>query len=334
VDVAKLKMEFLYQYQKENGTPLRSWLVGHFASISSLASYVPSIYNLVMGTPFIRRLANKMVGFHPDRTMPLLANQTLWSWLKGRKTISSTKSLYLFVDEFTNFNDVEVGKKTVLLLEKLGYEVKTIPHPISGRSFLSKGMLDEARLLAQANVELWSTLIDENMPLVGIEPSAILGFRDEYLDLVDPALLEKSKELSQHVFLFEEWFMREADKGKIMPSSFTNTSKKVKIHGHCHQKSQASMTPVKRALSFPEHYEARLIPSGCCGMAGSFGYEHEHYDISMQVGELVLFKTVRSLDEETEIAASGTSCRHQIKDGTGRRALHSIEVLFNALKED
>jgi Fe-S oxidoreductase len=178
VDVAKLKMEFLYQYQKENGTPLRSWLVGHFASISSLASYVPSIYNLVMGTPFIRRLANKMVGFHPDRTMPLLANQTLWSWLKGRKSISSTKSLYLFVDEFTNFNDVEVGKKTVLLLEKLGYEVKTIPHTISGRSFLSKGMLDEARLLAQANVELWSTLIDENMPVV------IIATKDKTYDKI------------------------------------------------------------------------------------------------------------------------------------------------------
>ena len=188
--------------------------------------------------------------------------------------------------------------------------------------------------MANEQVEIFSSIINASTPLVGIEPSAILGFRDEYLDLVDPALLEKSKELSQHVFLFEEWFMREADKGKISTSSFTAASKKIKIHGHCHQKSQASMTPVKRALSFPEHYEARLIPSGCCGMAGSFGYEHEHYDISIQVGELVLFKTVRSLDEETEIAASGTSCRHQIKDGTGRRALHSIEVLFNALKED
>jgi hypothetical protein len=133
--------------------------------------------------------------------------------------------------------------------------------------------------------------------------------------------------------LFEEWFMREADKGKIMPSSFTNASKKIKIHGHCHQKSQASMTPVKRALSFPDHYEARLIPSGCCGMAGSFGYEQEHYDVSMKVGELVLFKAVREADEEILIAASGTSCRHQIKDGTGKRALHSIELLFAALKD-
>jgi Fe-S oxidoreductase len=219
-------------------------------------------------------------------------------------------------------------------MERLGYEVCIINHPDSARTYLSKGLIKEAKKIANEQVQIFSSIINASVPLVGIEPSAILGFRDEYLNLVDPALLQKSKELSQHVFLFEEWFMREADKGKISPSSFTNASKKIKIHGHCHQKSQASMVPVKRALSFPERYEARLIPSGCCGMAGSFGYEQEHYDISMQVGELVLFKTVRSLDTETAIVASGTSCRHQIKDGTGRRALHSIELLFAALKDE
>jgi Fe-S oxidoreductase len=209
-----------------------------------------------------------------------------------------------------------------------------IDHPDSARTYLSKGLIREAKRIANQQVKIFSSIINHTTPLIGIEPSAILGFRDEFPELVDPALLEKSKELSQHVFLFEEWFMREADKRKIMPSSFTNASKKIKIHGHCHQKSQASMTPVKRALSFPEHYEARLIPSGCCGMAGSFGYEQEHYDLSMKVGELVLFKAVREADEEILIAASGTSCRHQIKDGTGKRALHSIEILFSALKDN
>jgi len=331
VDVAKLKMEFLYQYQKENGTPVRSRLIGHFATISSIASKVPFLYNLVMGTPVFRRIANRVVGFHPDRTMPLLAKQTLWSWLKGRKTIQSTKAVYLFVDEFTNFNDAEVGRKAVLLLEALGYEVRTLLHPISGRSFLSKGMLDEARKLAQANVELWSNLVSENIPLVGIEPSAILTFRDEYPDLVSEAWLAKSKELSKHVLLLEEFIAREADAKRIDRKLFATDKKLLKLHGHCQQKSMSSLVAAKKALSLPENFEVQLIPSGCCGMAGSFGYEKEHYDLSMQIGELVLFPTVRSQPAEVEIVASGTSCRHQIHDGTQRHAKHTAEILFEAL---
>lgn len=331
VDVAKLKMEFLYQYQKENGTPIRSRLIGHFATISSLASKIPFVYNLVMGTPVLRRVANRIVGFHPDRTMPLLAKQTLWSWLKGRQSIQSVKSVYLFVDEFTNFNDAAVGRKAVLLLEALGYEVRSLSHPISGRSFLSKGMLDEARQLAQANVELWSGLVNEDIPLVGIEPSAILTFRDEYPDLVSDAWLEKANELSKHVLLLEEFIAREADAKRIDRKLFATEKKLLKLHGHCQQKSMSSLVAAKKALSLPENFEVQLIPSGCCGMAGSFGYEQEHYDLSMQIGELVLFPTVRSQPAEVEIVASGTSCRHQIHDGTQRHAKHTAEILYEAL---
>jgi FAD/FMN-containing dehydrogenase/Fe-S oxidoreductase len=332
VDVAKLKMEFLYQYQKEKGLPLRSWLVGNFAKISNLASYVPFLYNVVMGTPAIRRISNALVGFHPDRTMPLMAKQTLWSWLKGRQSPAQVKSLYLFVDEFTNFNDAEIGRTTVLLLERLGYEVKTIPHPISGRAYLSKGMLDEARVLAMQNVRLWSSLISENMPLVGIEPSAILTFRDEYPDLVSDEWVEKAQELAKNTLLLEEFIAREADAKRITPSSFSSEKKLMKLHGHCQQKAISSLVAAKKALSLPENFEVQLIPSGCCGMAGSFGYEKEHYDLSMQIGELVLFPSVRSQPEEVDIVASGTSCRHQIHDGTKRHAKHAAEILFAALK--
>lgn len=331
VDVAKLKMEFLYQYQKENGTPLRSWLVGHFASISAYASRVPFLYNMVMGTPFLRRISNRIVGFHPDRTMPLMAKQTLGSWLKGRKTIQSAKSIYLFIDEFTNYNDAEVGRKAVLLLEALGYEVRTLEHPISGRSFLSKGMLDEARNLAQKNVELWSDLVSTEIPLVGIEPSAILTFRDEYPDLVSDSWVEKARALSKHVLLLEEFIAREADAKRIDSKAFSSEKKLMKLHGHCQQKSMSSLVAAKKALSLPANFEVQLIPSGCCGMAGSFGYEKEHFDLSMQIGELVLFPTVRAQPAEVEIVASGTSCRHQIHDGTQRHAKHTAEVLFEAL---
>ncbi len=333
VDVAKLKMEFLYQYQKEKGLPLRSWLVGNFAKISNLASYVPFLYNMVMGTPAIRRISNALVGFHPDRTMPLMAKQTLWSWLKSRTSPVQEKSVYLFIDEFTNFNDAEIGRTTVLLLERLGYEVKTIPHPISGRAYLSKGMLDEARVLAVQNVRLWSSLVSENTPLVGIEPSAILTFRDEYPDLVSDEWVDRAQELAQNTLLLEEFIAREADAKRITASAFSSEKKLMKLHGHCQQKAISSLVAAKKALSLPENFEVQLIPSGCCGMAGSFGYEKEHYDLSMQIGELVLFPTVRSQPEEVDIVASGTSCRHQIHDGTKRHAKHAAEILYAALKD-
>ena len=332
VDVAKLKMEFLYQYQKETGLPLRSWLVGNFAKLSNIASNVPFLYNFVMGTPAIRRISNALVGFHPDRTMPLIAKQTLWSWLKARQSPVQAKSLYLFVDEFTNFNDAEIGRTAVLLLERLGYEVKTIPHPISGRAYLSKGMLDEARELAMQNVRLWSSLISENTPLVGIEPSAILTFRDEYPDLVSDEWVEKAQALAKNTLLLEEFIAREADAKRITSASFSSEKKLMKLHGHCQQKAISSLVAAKKALSLPENFEVQLIPSGCCGMAGSFGYEKEHYDLSMQIGELVLFPTVRSQPDEVDIVASGTSCRHQIHDGTKRHAKHAAEILFAALK--
>jgi Fe-S oxidoreductase len=173
--------------------------------------------------------------------------------------------------------------------------------------------------------------VSENIPLVGIEPSAILTFRDEYPDLVSEAWLAKSKELSKHVLLLEEFIAREADAKRIDRKLFATDKKLLKLHGHCQQKSMSSLVAAKKALSLPENFEVQLIPSGCCGMAGSFGYEKEHYDLSMQIGELVLFPTVRSQAAEVEIVASGTSCRHQIHDGTQRHAKHTAEILFEAL---
>lgn len=331
VDVAKLKMEFLYQYQKENGVPIRSRLVGNYAKMSKLASLVPGIYNAMMGNESFRRFSNKLIGFHPDRTMPLLAKETFNAWTKARRRSESTKKVYLFNDEFTNFNDVEIGKKAVLLLEKLGYEVISIPHEISGRAYLSKGMLDSAKNIAVRNIETFYPLINSNTPLIGIEPSAILTFRDEYPDLVGDQLYIQAKDLSKHCYLFEEFIAREIDLGNIQESQFTQEKKLIKLHGHCQQKAISSLVPAKKSLSLPKNYEVQIIPSGCCGMAGSFGYEKEHYELSMQIGELVLFPTIRNLSEETLIAAAGTSCRHQIHDGTKRTAQHPIEILYEAL---
>jgi Fe-S oxidoreductase len=332
--MAKLKMEFMYQYQKENGVPLRSKMIGNYPKMSALASYVPWAYNFVFKNAPLRKIANTVVGFHPDRTMPLLSDTTLRAWFKknyGTKAGNGTRKVFLFIDEFTNFNDVEIGKKAVDLLLKLGYTVEVPNHADSGRSYLSKGMLEEAKVLADKNVRLLAALINENTPLLGIEPSAILTFRDEYPELVSAELAEKAIELSKNVWLMDEFLAKEMDAKRIDSSKFKAEKRLIKLHGHCQQKAVASMVPTKKMLSLPKGYEVQLIPSGCCGMAGSFGYEKEHYDISMKIGELVLFPTVRQQPEEVIIAAPGTSCRHQIHDGTGKHAKHPIEILWEAL---
>ncbi|MDI9858575.1 FAD-binding and (Fe-S)-binding domain-containing protein [Flectobacillus roseus] len=333
VDMAKLKMEFLHQYYKDNGVPLRSKMIANFSKLSKVASYVPWAYNLVFDTPALRKIANNIVGFHPERTMPLLAKETFLNWNKKRsKSTGLRKKVYLFADEFTNYNDVEIGKKAVELLEKLGYEVVIPNHVESGRPQLSKGLLDDAKALATKNVTLLKDVISENTPLVGIEPSAILTFRDEYPDLVDDNLLEDARKLAKNTFMVEEFLAKEIDAKRIDKSLFTSEKRLIKLHGHCQQKSLSSLVPAKKALSLPSNYEVQLIPSGCCGMAGSFGYEKEHFELSNQVGELVLFPTIRQQPDEVIIAASGTSCRHQIHDGTGRTALHAVEILYAALK--
>lgn len=338
VDVSKLKGEFMQSYYDVHGVPMRTNIIARFSQQMKLASVFAGLYNWMTSKEAIRKGLNRVIGFHPDRTLPQVSGETLRGWYgkrQHRKTASveSKGKVYLFCDEFTNYQDVETGKQAILLMEALGYEVKLVKHPDSARTYLSKGLIREAQQLVNQQIRIFEGIINEQTPLVGIEPSAILGFRDEFLSLAAPSLKTAAKRIAGQVLLFEEWFMREADKGLISADLFTEEEKQIKIHGHCHQKSIASMTPTKRALSFPKNYEARLIPSGCCGMAGSFGYEAEHYDISMKIGELVLFPAVRGLNNEVIIAASGTSCRHQIHDGTKRKSYHPAEILFNALKQ-
>ncbi len=349
VDVAKLKAEFLQHYYDANGVPIRSRLIANFARLSGLASYVPWAWNAVLGTPALRRIANRMVGFHPDRTMPLMGKETTKQWegrTKGKRgtkeeralrdsplslSSSSPSSLLLFIDEFTNFNDPEVGKAAVQLFERLGYQVIIPRHGESGRAALSKGMLKMAKGMADRNVRALASLVSDETPLVGLEPSAILTFRDEYPELVSEELVEDAKRLAKNTLTFEEFIARELDAKRIRPEQFTTETRLIKLHGHCQQKAVSSLVPGKKALSLPKNYTVQLIPSGCCGMAGSFGYEKEHYDLSMQIGELVLLPAVRQQPADVIIAAPGTSCRHQIKDGTGRKAKHPAEVLFEAL---
>ena len=336
VDVAKLKAEFLQHYYDANGVPFRSRLIANYTSSSRLGSIVPGIYNFIMTTPGISAMVKRMSGFAVKRSMPTLYKTTLKAWYKKHKRQdkhgqAKNRKVYLFCDEFTNYNDTAIGIRSIELLERLGYEVIIPEHIESGRAWLSKGLVREAKKIANKNIALLSQLINDETPLIGIEPSAILTFRDEYIDLASDDQFDTAKKLATNVYLVDEFIAREIDKGHISKSSFTAERKTVKLHGHCQQKALSSVLPSVQMLSLPENYTVEVIPSGCCGMAGSFGYEKEHYDLSMKIGELVLFPTVRSQDASTIIAAPGTSCRHQIKDGTGIKALHTVEVLYEAL---
>jgi Fe-S oxidoreductase len=190
--------------------------------------------------------------------------------------------------------------------------------------------LRKAKKIANKNITLLSRVVNSETPLIGIEPSAILTFRDEYVDLADDEQFEAAKQLAKNVFTIEEFIASEIEQGNIKKNQFTKEHRSIKLHGHCQQKALSSVIPSVKMLSLPENYSVEVIPSGCCGMAGSFGYEKEHYDLSMKIGELVLFPAVRK-SEAAIIAAAGTSCRHQIKDGTRVKALHPVEILWNAL---
>jgi FAD/FMN-containing dehydrogenase/Fe-S oxidoreductase len=333
VDVAKLKAEFLQHYYDANGVPFRSRLIANFNRSAKLGSVAPGIYNFIMTNKPFSTLVKKISGFAVDRSMPTMYKTTLMSWYKKRNRKSDIRGrrIYFFCDEFTNFNDTEIGIKAIQLLEKLGYEVIIPEHIESGRAWLSKGLLRSAKKIANKNISLLHPHINADTPLIGIEPSAILTFRDEYIDLAEDDKLEAARELSKNVFLIDEFIASEIEKGNISPTLFTKEKRLIKLHGHCQQKALSSVASSERLLSLPENYIVETITSGCCGMAGSFGYEKEHYDLSMKIGELVLFPSVRSAHDNTIIAAPGTSCRHQVKDGTGRKAKHPVEILYEAL---
>ena len=234
----------------------------------------------------------------------------------------------LFIDEFTKYLDVQVGADAIALLQGLGYDVELF-YGESGRTFLSKGFLKQAKALANKNLKLLAKYLATQTPIIGLEPSGILSFRDEYKRLADD--VSASSNLAKQSYLLEEFLAEEITKGAIQSSSFTKEKRAIKIHAHCHQKALSNQKVTFDVLNLPENYSVTIIPSGCCGMAGSFGYEKEHYQISMQVGELKLFPTVRKASQETIISANGTSCRHQIFDGTGRKALHPATILREAL---
>jgi Fe-S oxidoreductase len=336
VDMAKIKGEFMQQWHDLHGIPFRTRLIANLPVLYRFSQPVAGFVNLFFTTRLISEIFKRLVGFHPCRSIPLLSTTTVRRWASRSLQIIPTgrdlnRQVYLFIDEFTEYQDSKIGIKAIKLLTGLGYKVLIAPKTLSARTYLSKGFLRKARVLIRKNIVSYRNIITAETPLVGIEPSAILGFRDEYPDLAGPDLREDAMTLGRNCFLIEEFLEREIKAGRIPQSVFTSARKSILLHGHCQQKAVTSTLPSLFVLSFPENYSCKEIPSGCCGMAGAFGYEKEHYELSVKVGEMVLFPAIRSAESDELICAPGTSCRHHIKDSTGVKALHPIEVLWEAL---
>ncbi|MGC1631241.1 MAG: FAD-linked oxidase C-terminal domain-containing protein [Gelidibacter sp.] len=333
VDVASLKAEFQYQYQKANGVSLRTKLFAYNNDLNELGSKFPQLTNFFFKNKFTSSLLKSSFQIATERSLPIISNKSLNRHIKDIKNEPTKenyiKTIYFFNDEFTNHLDTSIGQDAIALLKGLNYQINFVKHSESGRAFLSKGLLEQAKKVANENVEIFKDLVSSETPLIGIEPSAILSFTDEYPKLADNK--SAAQNIAKHTFLIEEFILQEIELGHIKASQFTKESKTIKFHGHCHQKALRNQLSSFKVLNLPENFKVTIIPSGCCGMAGSFGYEKEHYEVSMQVGEQTLFPAVRRAPESTVISANGTSCRHQIMDGTQKEALHPVTILRRAL---
>ena len=343
VDMTRLRAEVLQALYAREGTPLRTWMVAHNADVQRIGAYMPHVYNFFASNHLTSALIKRIVGFAPERKIPCISSFSSSSCsLNGSG--QSKRIVYLFLDEFTRYQEPELADTFIRLLDRLGYAVVIPKHVESGRAAISKGFLRLARKYATANVNLLKDLVTADTPLVGLEPSCILTLRDEYPDLVPSELHAAASELAQNSLLYDEFLMREVRAGHITSEQFSDLRAEIWLHGHCHQKALVGVEQTAALLGLPKNTMVHIIPSGCCGMAGSFGYEREHYKTSLAIGEMVLFPAIRQAMAGSEravtdgaqaltlIAAPGISCRTQISDGTGYKAHHPIEILYRLLK--
>lgn len=347
VDMTRLRAEMLQHYYDEHGTPLRSYMVARMSQIEQLGAIVRPLYNFFATWSLSSTVIKKVIRFASERQIPTLSRYSMRKLVKKEQAqyriARPKKIVYLFADEFTNLQEAELGLTFAKLLMRLGYKVEIPKHVESGRAAISKGCLKYAKKLAEKNVHLLADKVSDNHPLIGIEPSCILSFRDEYPDLVSAEMRSDALALAKNCLLFDEFLLQELEAGTISADDFVGQEMEIWLHGHCHQKALVGVDKTAKALGkLLSGAKVNVIPSGCCGMAGSFGYEKEHYRTSIEIGEMVLFPVVRRVMEEgrrkkkdvapTFVAAPGTSCRQQILDGTGVKAVHPIELLYSFLK--
>jgi len=327
VDMAKLKYEFLHHYHAANGLPLRNRLFGHIAKLSAIGARAPGLFNALSGLAPSRWLLEKVAGIDRRRPLPPLAPETFTAWFARRPAPPSAArgEVVLFHDTFVTYNTPEIGRAAVEVLETAGYRVVLVDRKCCGRPLISKGMLDVAREHARWNVALLAPYARRGVAVVGLEPSCLLTLRDEYVDLLRT---DDARIVAAHSVLLEQFLLRERERGLTLP--FVDNGRKALLHGHCHQKALVGTAPTVSALRWAG-YEVTEVDSGCCGMAGSFGFEREHYDVSVALGNRRLAPAVKAAPADTEVVAPGISCRQQIAHLAGRRAVHPAEALRRAL---
>lgn len=328
VDIAKFKSEFLQHYYDATYYPLNILLVGYLPQIQRYFKHLPLVYNWVACNKITSSLIKNLMGFSLERPLPTIEVKNFEKQIKNQNPQKEIKTIYLFIDEFSALQDSKMTETAIKLFTALGYRVEIAPIKESARTFISKGMVKKAKALAIRNVNKIKNLISENSPMIGLEPSTLLSFRDEYPSLVE----EDITELNKHIYLFDEFIAKEIEKNNITKQQFTDKEQKILLHGHCQQKAIIGGEAMIKMLSLPENFTVEYIPSGCCGMAGSYGYEKRHYQTSKAIADLVLTKAINQAEKTTIISAPGTSCREQIKHFTSRIALHPIEIMYNALK--
>ena len=333
VDMARMKGDFIQGWHEENGISLGERFFGQAGMLYPLASLFPKLSNWVMRQPAVKEILHQTLGIDKRRELPAFASNTFMDWFKGRKNHSSAsaetqeQTVVLLVDIFTNYHDPVIGKAALRFLETAGYRVIVPDFHELGRPQLSKGMVKHAKSILDQNLPKLSNYAERGYPIVGLEPSEILTLRDEYLDLCDDDQLDHARTVAENTFTFEEFSTNVLTN---QDSAAPKQPGKVFLHGHCHAKALIGNTPTETALQ-QAGYEVKILETGCCGMAGSFGYEKNHYDVSMDIGELTLFPALRSLPDDALICAPGFSCRHQINDGVRKTAFHPAQLIAQAL---
>ena len=330
VDMAKIKYEYLDQYHKANGTPLRNKVFGHIAKLSAWGSRMAPFSNLMASNPIGKMMSRIVLGIHPKRNPPKFVRNTFVKWFNARGTssVQATNTVVLLNDTYMNYNYPEIGQAAVALLETAGLNVVLSDTQCCGRPMISKGLLDDATANAVANVDKLHTYAEQGIPVIGCEPSCLLTFKDEYPELVRN---ERARKVAANSFMIDEFLVQLQEEGNLN-LNLGKLEKKVLFQAHCHQKADMGTATSMAALRLASGYQVELVNAGCCGMAGSFGYEREHYDLSMKIGEESLFPAIRAKDDDWEVAVMGVSCRQQVVDGTGRKARHLVEVLADALE--
>jgi len=339
--VAKLKAEFLQHYYDANGVPARVNALAHFPLANRVGALLPGVANRLLAGKASSAVFKKALGIAPERSIPPLSSPTLLAWHQAvgarREGIAPLRPqrqpVLFFADEFTNYLDAHIGQDALRLLWRLGYSTEVPAVELSGRTFLSKGLVKKAREYARRNVALLAGYARNGYAIVGVEPSTLLTLRDEYPELVPAHQRADARALAGAALLFDEFAAGAIERGEWLKSDFDEQERTIHYHGHCFQKALSSTRHSIKALGFPLRHQVREIPSGCCGMAGFFGYEAEHYELSMKIGELVLLPAARKAPADHLLAAIGNSCRHQIRDGAAREALHTAEILWQAVRK-